>query len=401
MYYREPKAPSAIDEELVEFSVHLASIAIERVLQEQSLLESEELFRAVFDHAPAGVSIASMDGHMVRTNSAFQELVGYTAEELREITFYDITHPDDMQIQKQYFEELVAGERDTYRLEKRYVVGEGRVIWVDLAATIVRSPDGTPRFGIGMVQDITERKNLEEQLIHSQRMEALGRLAGGIAHDFNNLLQVIMTASENLPTQDEEGVGSKRLIQRAAEDGARLVTQLLAYARKQVIRPVEVCPNTLLQNDREMVSRVLGEDVVIDYDFDPDLWQVLIDPGQFSQMIMNLVVNARDAMPGGGKVCIETRNVSFPSARLWHGGSIPPGDYVKVAVRDEGKGIEPGTLSNVFEPFFSTKPLVEGSGLGLSMVYGIVSQAQGAIFIDSAPGAGTTFEVYLPRPPES
>ena len=401
MYYREPRGPSAVDRELVDLSVHLASIAIERVLQEESLRNSEELFRAVFNHAPAGVGIASMDGRMQRTNATFQELVGYSSDELQSMTFFDLTHPEDRDNELALFEELLAGQRDTYRLEKRYVVKDGSVVWVDVAGALVRGPDDKPRFGIGMIQDITERKRLEEQLIHSQRMEALGRLAGGIAHDFNNLLQVIMSAAENLPLQDGAGAASSRLIQRAADDGARLVTQLLAYARKQVIRPVQVCPNSLLEDDREMVSRVLGEDVVIEYDLMSGLWMTSIDPGQFSQMLLNLVVNAREAMPTGGRVRVATTHVTLPTETVWHGGTLPEGDYVRISVSDTGRGIEAKDLPHVFEPFYSTKPMVEGSGLGLSTVYGIVSQAEGAILIDSSPGEGATFDIYLPRAPES
>ena len=400
MYYREPRGPSAVDRELVDLSVHLASIAVERVLQEESLRNSEELFRAVFNHAPAGVGIASLDGRVQRSNAVFQDLVGYSAAELETMTFFDLTHPDDVDRERALFEELLAGRRDTYRLEKRYVVKDGGVVWADVAGALVRGPDGKPRFGIGMIQDITERKRLEEQLIHSQRMEALGRLAGGIAHDFNNLLQVIMSAAENLPTAEDSGGANSRLIQRAADDGARLVTQLLAYARKQVIRPVEVCPNSLLEDDREMVSRVLGEDVVIDYDLMPGLWKAVIDPGQFSQMLMNLVVNAREAMPSGGRVRVATTHATVASPKVWQGGTLSTGDYVRISVSDTGRGIAAKDLPHVFEPFYSTKPMVEGSGLGLSTVYGIVSQAEGAIFIDSTPDRGATFDVYLPRAPE-
>lgn len=397
MYYREPKAPSAIDEELVQFSVHLASIAIERVMQERSLLESEELFRGVFDHAPAGLALATLEGYITRANRAFEELVGFSVEELQQMTVAEFTHPEDLPVEESVFEELVQGKRDDYRLEKRYVRKDGDTVWVDMSATIIRGPDGEPRFRVGMALDITDRRRLEEQLILSQRMEALGRLAGGIAHDFNNLLQVIISASENLPTDDERSASNSRLIQRAADDGARLVKQLLAYTRKQVIRPVQVCPNSLLQADREMVTRVLGGDVVIDYDLQDDLWQVSIDPGQFSQMFMNLIVNAREAMPTGGRVRVETRNTVFTSPRDWHGGTLPAGEYVRIAVVDDGDGISAQALTHVFEPFFSTKPMAEGSGLGLSMVYGTVSQAEGGIFIDSAPGEGATFVICLPR----
>jgi PAS domain S-box-containing protein len=397
MYYREPQAPSAIDEELVRFSVHLASIAIERVLQERSLLESEELFRAVFDHAPAGIALTGLDGRITRANVAFQELVGYSAAELHQMAVSEFTFPEDLRVEAKLTEEVSQGKRDGYRLEKRYVRQDGATVWVDLSAAIIRGPDGEPRFGMGMVQDITERRRLEEQLILSQRLEALGRLAGGIAHDFNNLLQVIMTASENLPSGDERSAANARLIQRAADDGARLVTQLLAYARKQVIRPVQVCPNSLLKDDREMVTRVLGEDVVIDYELQDDLWEISIDPGQFSQMFMNLIMNAREAMPTGGNVRVETRNEVLTSPQVWHGGTLPPGEYVRIGVVDDGLGMSEDVLMHLFEPFFSTKPMAEGSGLGLSMIYGIVSGAEGGIFIESAPEEGASFVICLPR----
>jgi two-component system cell cycle sensor histidine kinase/response regulator CckA len=254
---------------------------------------------------------------------------------------------------------------------------------------------------IGIVHELTERKRLQDQFNQVQKMEAIGRLAGGVAHDFNNLLTVINGYSELLLARMSEGDPHRMPLQeihRSGERAAGLTQQLLAFSRKQLVEPKVINLNELVSEMRNMLHRLIGEDISTEINLDPALGRILADSGQLTQVVMNLAVNARDAMPDGGALTLETANVEFPE------GAEPPavpGRFVRLTVADTGVGIDSATLQRIFEPFFTTKAEGKGTGLGLSTVYGIVQQCGGWVAVESEPGHGTTFRIFLPRTQEA
>ena len=253
---------------------------------------------------------------------------------------------------------------------------------------------------VGISRDITDHKKLQAQLQHSQKMEAIGTLAGGIAHDFNNLLTTIMGNAELALTHTNNNILHDDIeeIKNASERGASLVSQLLAFSRKQIIQPRILDLSEQLKDSENMMRRLIEEDIDLYMALEPHVWKVKADPGQIDQVIMNLAVNARDAMPHGGKLTIETANVELAEDYFRsHGVEQHPGPYVMLAVSDTGIGMDAETCSRIFEPFFTTKQKGQGTGLGLSTVYGIVKQSSGFIWAYSEPEKGTTFKIYLPR----
>ncbi len=287
-----------------------------------------------------------------------------------------------------------------FDLEAQIVTPRGRRAWVRLIGHAERDATGVITRVQGAVQDISDRRKLEEQLRQAQKMEAVGQLAGGVAHDFNNLLSVILTYAHLIGLGLKEGdplrveIGE---IAKAGERAAELTRQLLAFSRKQILMPRVVDLNQVAAGLERMLQRLLGDDIDLSLHPAADLGRVLADPGQIEQVLMNLVVNARDAMPAGGSLTIETANVTLDEeyAATQHG--VAPGRYVMLAVSDTGIGMDAATRSHIFEPFFTTKEKDKGTGLGLSTVYGIVTQSRGHIWVYSEPGTGTTFKVYLPR----
>jgi nitrogen-specific signal transduction histidine kinase len=263
---------------------------------------------------------------------------------------------------------------------------------------VLRSDDGQPRGFIGIVRDIAARKKLEAQLLQAQKMEAIGRLAGGIAHDFNNLLTAILGYTDLISgdPRTPQGLQQDRLaIRRASERATSLTRQLLAFSRRQILQPKTIDLNATINETDKMLRRLIGEDIQLVTILDPDLSKVRADPGQIEQVILNLAVNGRDAMPHGGVLTIETRNVTLDEedARSW---MIQPGPYVLLSMQDTGTGMDAGTQAHMFEPFFTTKEQGKGTGLGLSTVYGIVKQSGGHIMVRSEQGKGTVFRLYLP-----
>ena len=274
---------------------------------------------------------------------------------------------------------------------------DGKRVVCESTTTIVHRPSG-PLLQLS-VRDISERKQLEAQLLHAQKMEAVGRLAGGVAHDFNNILTVIMGHSELLMQNDSADDATRqgvREIGTAAERAASLTRQLLAFSRKQMLEPKVLCLNDVVARTSGMLQRLIGEDVDLEMRLDGDGW-VRVDPGQVEQVIMNLAVNARDAMPQGGKLTIETANVTLDQDYAQRRMEVTPGDYVMLAVTDTGEGMSKEVQARLFEPFFTTKPTGKGTGLGLATCHGIVKQSSGHIGVYSELGHGTTFKVYLPR----
>ena len=313
-------------------------------------------------------------------------------------------HPDDLSKIDAAREAAVANGHPM-RIDHRIIRPDGTMRWVHERADIMRDAAGRPVQLIGVVQDITERKQAEdalkaaeEQLRQSQKMEAIGRLAGGVAHDFNNLLSVITGRSELLLRRQLTDVVQRDvdLIHKAADRAAGLTRQLLAFSRKQLLQPKVIDLNVVVANMGKMLRRVIGEDVDLVIVARPDIARVYADPGQVEQVVLNLVVNARDAMPGGGRLTIETAQLVLDGEQAKMHPGVEPGRHVMLAVTDSGIGMEPGVRERIFEPFFTTKEIGKGTGLGLSTVYGIVQQSGGTIQVYSEPGHGSTFKIYLP-----
>jgi len=373
----------------------------------QALQESESRFRAIFEQAAIGMADSSLDARFIRLNQRFCEIMGYSREELFGLTFREITHLDDLARDEQLVAQLLSGELSSVAVEKRYLRKDGAVVRANLLLSLLRSPSGDPLHFVAVVEDVTgqkraedERRDLERQLLQAQKMESVGRLAGGVAHDFNNHLTVIngycaMLLDEMRPDDLlREPVGEILL---AGNRAATLTQRLLAFSRKQVAEPRVISLNDVVAEAGKMLFRLIGDDIEIVTHFDAGLGSVVADPSQMSQVLMNLAINARDAMPDGGRIIIETSNTDLDESYAARHAGVEPGPYVLLSITDTGVGMTQEVLQQIFDPFFTTKGVGVGTGLGLSTVYGIVKQAGGWIWVYSEPGQGSTFKVYLPR----
>jgi two-component system, cell cycle sensor histidine kinase and response regulator CckA len=376
----------------------------ERIRAAEALAESEERFRTVFEGAPLGMTIVDMAGKVIACNASCRKTLGIGAEEaVTTATFDELTHPENREADAARYQELVRGEVDQCRQEKLYLLHDGRTACADLHLYLLRGHQGEPRYIIGMAVDITEQKLLETQLRQAQRMETIGTLAGGVAHDFNNMLTVIKGYCDLLMDRlaDRADVRSQvQHIDQAAEQAASLTRQLLAFSRQQVLQPKVFNLGDLVTKADKLLRRLIGEHIEMVTMTSPNLGSVKADPGQIESVIFNLAVNARDAMPNGGKMTLETANVELDEAYGRQHLGATPGRYVMLAVSDTGVGMDEKTVAHIFEPFFTTKEVGKGTGLGLSTVYGILNQSGGYVWVYSEPGRGTTFRVYLPRTDE-
>ena len=355
------------------------------------LRESEERFRTMFAAAPTAIMLFDREGRILAANRSAESLFGYAEQELVGKLPTALRHPDDVAAGKRPVRRLVRGERDSYR---RFVTKSGSTVIAHLATALVRDADGKPSYLIGMAEDVTEQRQLEEQLRQSQKLEAIGRLAGGVAHDFNNMLTAI--GGYTALALEHARIGSTlhgdlEEIRKATDRAAMLTRQLLAFSRKQVLMPELLNLNGIVLELESMLRPLIGEDVQLTTQLDPKLGPIEADPGQLHQVVMNLVVNARDAMPSGGAITIVTANASIGENE----DAIEPGSYVTLTVRDTGEGIDEQTLRQIFEPFFTTKDAGRGTGLGLATVYGIVKQSGGYVAVDSELGVGSSFTIYL------
>lgn len=374
----------------------------EQLKAEEALRYSEEKFSKTFRSTPLPITIsAARDGRYLDINEAFSEIMGYDREEVIGRTAFDLKIWGDFNDRKRMIDQLTAAGRiDSFETQFLTKSGENRTVLI--SAELIKL-DGSDCV-IAITNDITETRRLEEQFRQAQKMEAVGRLAGGVAHDFNNILGVIIgysdLAREQLQAEDRLSRHIEQ-IKKAALRGSGLTRQLLAFSRQQVLQPSVLNLNAVVNNVSKMLLRVVGEDVSLNFVPGQPLGNVKLDLGQIEQVLMNLVINARDAMPRGGRIILETANVDFDENYAREHMPIKAGSYVMLAVSDTGAGIEKETLARIFEPFFTTKPLGEGTGLGLSMVYGVVQQSGGSIWVYSEVGQGTIFKMYFPQVNES
>jgi two-component system, cell cycle sensor histidine kinase and response regulator CckA len=366
----------------------------------ERLHASEERFRALDSSTQIGLFETDARGTLTYANHRLQEIWGAEHSELADGSWIDRVHSADVPrlLASLKHGHTVASKREeSYRL----LLPDGTLRRVSINTTLRHDDHGAVIGASGMVEDVTERWILEEQLRQAQKMEAVGQLAAGVAHDFNNLLIVIKTYSEFILEQLEEtsAVRADAIeIQKAVGRAGALTRQLLAFSRKQALLPRPLCLNEIVTGMEPMLRRLIGEDIEIDLNTDPQLGAVKADASQLEQVVMNLTVNARDAMSNGGTISIQTSGIVLTETmRAGHG--VIPGPYVSLVVRDTGCGMDKATRARVFEPFFTTKELGRGTGLGLSMVYGIVKQSEGYIWCDSTEDVGTTFTVLLPQLP--
>jgi PAS domain S-box-containing protein len=375
---------------------------------EAALRESRDRLEVILQGVADGILVLDPAGRVTYANATAARIIGFPSPEA-----LVATPPDELLRRAEFFDEggrpLPPERLPAFRVLGGEPEAEELIHWRDLAtradrwgyfrALPVRGLDGRPRLVVLIAHDVTERRRLEEQVRQAQKMDAVGRLAGGVAHDFNNLLTAIAgfgtlardglgPADPNRPFLDE--------ILKAARRAADLTGQLLAFGRRQLLTLKDLDLNALVRDAELLFGRLVGERVRLVTDLAPDLGPVRADPGRLEQVLLNLVVNARDAMPGGGTLTVTTANVTLDAARKHL--DVGPGPYVLLTVADTGVGMDPATAARVFEPFFTTKPVGKGTGLGLATAYGIIKQSGGHIDVETAPSRGSTFRVYLPRP---
>jgi PAS domain S-box-containing protein len=391
-------------------ALRLSGISVnitEKKIAEEALRKSEEQHRFVLDNLKVVVFRSDTEWRWSFLNPAWTGLTGFDVQESLGKYFLEFVFPEDREGNLEMFRPLIERKKDFCRHEVRYLRKDGGVRWVEAWALLTHDEQGNTTGAAGTLTDITERKRAEEekdrlqgQLQQAMKMEAVGRLAGGVAHDFNNLLTVIIgNVSLALGKVQESApiAGMLSEVNKAAERAARLTQQLLAFSRKQLIEPKILDLNQLITGLHTMLVRLIGEHIELRTLPGVDLGPVKVDPGQFEQILVNLAVNARDAMPEGGKLLIETGNADLDEEYCARHPYVRPGRFVMLAVSDTGHGMTEEVRRQIFEPFFTTKPKGTGTGLGLATIYGVVKQAEGSIEVYSEIGKGTTFKIYIPR----
>jgi two-component system, cell cycle sensor histidine kinase and response regulator CckA len=375
--------------------------ALDHARQRQALRRHELLVRAIIDANPSLVFVKDWDGRFVLVNQATAEIYGTTVDGLIGKTDADF-NPNAEEVAH-----FLRDDRDVMASGRPKFISEEPVTnpdtkqtrWFQTIKVPLRLPGENAVTMLGVATEITERKQLEEQLLQSQKMEAVGQLAGGVAHDFNNILTAIVGYTDLLAaefTGDAQQLEDLEEIRKAARRAAALTRQLLSFSRKQVLEPRIIDVNAVVTNLDKMLRSLISENIELKTMLAPDVDAARVDPNQLEQVIMNLAINARDAMPEGGLLTIETANATLDENYAARHVSVIPGDYVMIAVTDTGCGMTEETKARIFEPFFTTKPAGRGTGLGLSTVYGIVKQSGGNIWVYSEMGTGTTFKIYFP-----
>lgn len=364
----------------------------EQAQQEKEALERQQmLLQTILDHIPVMVSYFDRKGCCQWVNREWERISGWSWHEIQGRNMFAEFYPDPSE-QQRVRAAIFAAEGRWDEIKTR--VRDGRLI--DTIWASVRLPDGST---LGIGADITERKQLEAQFFQAQKLEAIGRLAGGLAHDFNNILTVIMSYTSlgmRVSRTDQPIQRHLKGIQENAERAANLTRQLLSFARKQVVEPQNVNLNELIVRSEKMIRPLLGEEIQLTINLAPDVGWVKADPNQLEQVVLNLVLNARDAMPQGGHLTLQTANVSLEPQANGRGDEAPPGDYVMLLLKDTGSGMSEEVKAHLFEPFFTTKVRGKGTGLGLAICFGIIKQSEGYIRVESEVGRGATFRIYLP-----
>jgi len=368
---------------------------------EEALRQSEQRFRALVENIREVFWIRTADTLILQyVSPAFEEIWGQSPEEFYKDPqrWLETVHDNDRQRVRNAFEQMLNGGE--FLQEYRITRPDGSLRWVRDRGTLARDSSTDTTHIVGIAEDVTQQQQLEEQLLQAQKLEGIGQLAGGVAHDFNNILQVVFAHTDfalSKVASSHNGYQHLLGIRDAADKASALTKQLLAFSRRQMLQPEDVDLNELTSRLMKMLSRIIGEDMFLEMQPGPELWPVHVDPVQVEQVLLNLVVNARDAMPDGGSITLSTKN--FPHT---HGVDDPRpwihrNDWVVISVRDAGLGMDEETQRQIFEPFFTTKGVGKGTGLGLSTVYGIIRQHGGHIEVRSTKGKGTTFDIYLPR----
>src|SRR3984957_5529036 len=402
VYYREPRTPDAEHVQLVAHATHLAGIAIEHDRAKAELRAAEARYRTLVERLPAITYIAELGagGPWHYVSPQIETMLGVSPEEWLSdpMNWMNHIYPEDREIVLAA-EDLFQETHDLFQAEYRMCARDGTVLWFRDEGVLLEQSEGRGLLMQGVMHDITERKRLEGELRHSQKMEAVGQLAGGVAHDFNNLLMLIQAHNEHLRDHlaaDDPARKDALQIENAVTRAASLTAQLLTFSRKQVLRPEILDLNAVLADVGKMLHRLIGENIEVNIVPASSALRVKADPGQIEQVILNLAVNSRDAMPAGGRLTITARKVDLGENDSRNHEGAPAGKYVMLSVSDTGAGMDSETQAHIFEPFFTTKAPGKGTGLGLATVYGVVKQSEGWIWVDSKPGRGTTFQIYLP-----
>lgn len=407
------KIDAIITSKLITFEGGPAILGIvtditQRKQAENDLQKSEEKFRQAFENAPIGMALCRMDGSIVQMNPAFNRMLGYSNSELRQMTFRDFTHPEDLEIELPYYEKCLQGEIDSYRLDKRYVKKNGEIIWGNMTAAITKDHTGRPLYVLVMVEDITDvrmaeenRQRLESQLRQAQKMEAIGTLAGGIAHDFNNILGAIIGYSEMAIYDTEKGSMVHHNMEQVLKAGHRakdLVKQILAFSRKSEQDKKTILITPIIKEVLKLLRASLPTTIEIRQNIEPSLGAIFADLTQIHQVMMNLGTNSAHAMENsGGVLDVSASNVDLDPDTAGQYSGLLPGRYIRLVVSDTGHGIDSETLERIFDPYFTTKTKDKGTGMGLAVVHGIVKGHNGVIKVRSKAGEGTSVEILFPR----
>jgi PAS domain S-box-containing protein len=369
----------------------------ERLRVEEALRASESIFRSIFENTDVGMTVVSQDRTIRLFNPAICRILGYTPEEFGATMLRDLSHPED---RDKNIRHLVADGLSGREYDKRFRRKDGQYATCHVSTSAVTDDHGRIQYAVSIFRDVTESQRIEQQLRQSQKMEAIGQLTGGLAHDFNNLMSVIMINGQLVADRVvNDPILSERInaVLGATLRGAELTKHLLAFSRQQLLEPEVVDADAVISETGSLLRRTIGEAIRINIVTSQGLWPMRIDRAQFESALLNLALNARDAMPGGGLLTIETANVVIRAADPAAASGLVPGEYVMVVVSDSGTGMSPTVLQSAFEPFFTTKEVGAGTGLGLSMIYGFVAQSKGHIELSSKEGRGTTVRMYFPR----
>jgi PAS domain S-box-containing protein len=410
-YLKKPFQPDYLIELSVRARRERALLRVQDLIEVRTceLRESEKQYRGLFTGSRDGIVVVDCQGKFLDANAAYCAMIGYSVDELQALSGFSCITPEKWQVWEhdEIWNRRLMKDGHSGIYEKEFIRKDGTIFPVELQSFTVFDSSGKPKYLWGTARDITaikqaesEQEKLQAQLNQAQKMESVGRLAGGVAHDFNNMLGVILGYAELALGQvdpNQRIFANLQQIRKAAQRSADLTLQLLAFARKQTVAPRVLDLNETVEGMLNMLRRLIGEDINLAWFPDKNIWPVKVDPSQIDQNLANLCVNARDAIVDVGRITIETGNIAFDADYCANHAGFAPGEYVMLAVSDDGYGMDKETLTHIFEPFFTTKVVGRGTGLGLATVYGAVKQNNGFINVYSEPNHGTTFRIYLPR----